>query len=62
MMQVYSEFHPIQMLEAARTLIQYLHGDECSDTDLRAAMLYQVISRLSISKPDFFDILLEEKP
>lgn len=61
MEQVYSEFHPLRMLGEARTLILYLHGDEWSDTDLRAAMLYQLISRLSKSNLALFDILLQEK-
>lgn len=60
MQDLYTRHHPLQKLGEARTLISELGGDQDNDEDLKAAMLYQVISRLAKGNLSFFPLLLDE--
>lgn len=57
---LFHRHHPLQMLGEARTLVGQLNGDENDDYDLKAAMLYLVISRLAKGNLSFFPLLLDE--
>lgn len=59
MRHVYNESHPLQMMGEARMLVCSLRGSIRSDADHRAAMLYQLVSRLAQADPSFFARLMD---
>lgn len=59
MYQLYGTYHPLKMLGEARTLATILRGRVNRDADIKAAMLYVVISRISNANPAVFDLLLD---
>lgn len=60
MKHLYGESHPLQMLAEARMFARSLSRRSANeDARLRAAMLYQVISRLAKEIPSFFEVILD---
>lgn len=57
---LYTEVHPLQMLGEARTMAFELAGNPADDDDLRAGMLYVILSRLARRPPGFWDITTGE--
>lgn len=60
MHQLYGEYHPLKMLGQACTLARDLCGIRSQNVDIKAAMLYLVVKRISNANPSIFDLLLND--